>query len=129
IDQVVGRVAELRWTALLCGPACRRVHWRDQLGSDRCRASERCIVEYLEILANRAARGVGGKLCVPALAVGIGANEAAIDGKAFTTDQALGEAALDGRLEQAAQQIAIAEAAVTVLGEGRVIGHCAVQTE
>ena len=35
----------------------------------------------------------------------------------------------DHRLEQAAQQVAVAEAAVPVLGEGRVVGHVAVEPE
>src|SRR5438067_1805302 len=102
IDQVVGRVAELGRTTLLCGPARCRVHWRDHLGSDRCRASERCIVEHFKILANSAAGGVGWKLGLPALTMGISADEAAVDGEAFAPNQALGHASLDRLLEQVA---------------------------
>ena len=66
---------------------------------------------------------------MPTLTVGIGSNEAAIDGKALTADQTLGEATLDRYLEQTAQQIAVAKAAVSIFGEGRVIGHGTVETE
>src|SRR5205085_11713067 len=48
---------------------------------------------------------------------------------AFTADQALIDAPLQDRLEQAPQQIAVAEVAVAVLREGRMIGHFAVETQ
>jgi hypothetical protein len=47
----------------------------------------------------------------------IGADQARIDREAFAADQSLGHAARDGHLEQLAQQIAVAEAPVSVLGE------------
>ena len=63
------------------------------------------------------------------LAVHIGLDQAGIDREALAADQPLGDAARHGRLEQLAQQIAVAEAAVPVLGEGRVVGHIAFQPE
>src|SRR5205814_2202000 len=49
--------------------------------------------------------------------------------KPSRADQALIDAPLQHRLEQAPQQIAVAEAAVAVLREGRMIGHFAVETQ
>src|SRR6266446_5447058 len=46
-----------------------------------------------------------------------------IDGKALAAHQSLGHAAPHGRLEYLAQQIAVAEAAVSVLREGRMVRH------
>jgi hypothetical protein len=53
-----------------------------------------------------------------ALAVGVGGDQAGVDGEALAADQAFGHAAAHDGLEQLAQQIALAEAAVAVLGEG-----------
>src|SRR3546814_7439481 len=64
-----------------------------------------------------------------ALAVRIRLDHAGVDREAFAADQPLGHAALDGRLEQLTQKVAVAEAAVPVLGEGRVIRHRAVEPE
>jgi len=66
---------------------------------------------------------------VPALAIGISADQAAINGKALTANEPLGEAALDGHFEQAAQQIAVAKAPVPVFREGRVVGNSTVQAK
>ena len=59
----------------------------------------------------------------------VGADEARIDREALAADQPFGHAALDRHLEQVAKQVAVAEAAVAVLREGRVIGHRARQIE
>ena len=61
--------------------------------------------------------------------VGVGRDQAGIDRKAFAADQTFVDAASHDRLEQAPQEIALAEAAVPVLREGRVVGHIAVQPE
>lgn len=59
------------------------------------------------------------------LPAGIGPDQVGIDGEAFAADQLLGDAARHRRLEQAAQQVAVAKPAVPVLGEGGVVGHVA----
>ena len=59
----------------------------------------------------------------------IGADQARIDREAFAADQPLGHAARDGHFEQLAQQVAVAEAAMPVLGEGRMIGYRAIKAE
>jgi hypothetical protein len=61
--------------------------------------------------------------------VSIGLDHAGVDREPLATDQPLGDAALYGRLEHLAQQIAIAETAVPVFREGRVVRHRAVETE
>jgi len=112
--------------------ARRRVGRRDALRHDLGCTAERRIVEHREILVDRATGGIGWQAFLAsheALAVGLGADEARIDRKAIPADQPLGHAALHRRLEQLAQQIAVAEAAVPVLGEGRVVGNVAVETQ
>jgi hypothetical protein len=63
------------------------------------------------------------------LAVSIGDDHAGVDGEGFAAHQPLGHAARHHRLEHSAQKIAIAEAAMAVLGEGRVVGHVAVEAQ
>lgn len=63
------------------------------------------------------------------MAVGVGLDHRRVDGKAFAANQTFGDAARDRLLEQAAQKVAVAEAAVPVLGEGRMVRHRAVQAE
>ena len=60
---------------------------------------------------------------------GVGLDQTGVDGKALAADQTLVDAALQHGLEQPAQQVAVAEAAVPVLREGRMIGHLAVEAE
>jgi hypothetical protein len=60
---------------------------------------------------------------------GVRADQAGVDGEALAADQALGHAPPDHALEELAQQIALAEAAVPVLGEGRVVRYVAIQAQ
>jgi hypothetical protein len=64
-----------------------------------------------------------------ALLVGIGSNQTGIDRKGSPVDQPFGHAAPDRGLEQLSQQIAVPEAAMPILGEGRVVRHLAVEAE
>lgn len=50
-------------------------------------------------------------------------DQAGVRGEALAARQPLRDASRDHRLEQVPQQIAVAEAAVSALGEGRVVGH------
>ena len=88
-----------------------------------------------EVLAHRAARTVS---LVPvddlgarhaSRAVGVGLDDAGIDREAFAADQPLAHAATQHALEHVTEGVALAEATVAVLGEGRVIGHRSVQVE
>ena len=54
-------------------------------------------------------------------AAGIGFDQTAIDGKTFAADQSFLNARAHDALEEAAQQVAVAEAPVATFGEGRVI--------
>ena len=87
-------------------------------------SAERGVIEDREIFIDGAARCIWrqtrGALDTGAV-TGIGLDQTGINGEAFTADQALIDAPLQDRLEQAPQQIAVAEAAVPVLGEGRMI--------
>jgi hypothetical protein len=60
---------------------------------------------------------------------GVRPDDAGVDGEALAADQALDHAAPHNALEELAQQIALAEAAVAVLGEGGMVRHVAVQAE
>ena len=63
------------------------------------------------------------------LLVGIGLDQTGINGHALATDQSLLDAACDGRFEQVAQQFAVAETPVPVLGKGRVVRDAVAQIE
>ncbi len=80
--------------------------------------------EYRQIFPNRMVASSGACHSLPgtqALPVGIGLDQAGIDREAIAADQPFGHAALDHRLEHLTQQIAIAEAAMPVLREGRMV--------
>jgi hypothetical protein len=64
-----------------------------------------------------------------ALFVGIGSNQAGIDSEGRPINQPFCHAASDNGLEQLAQQIAIAEAAMPILEERRVVRHLAIEAE
>jgi hypothetical protein len=94
--------------------------------------AERRVVEHGHVLVDRAARRFrrqAPRSVNAALAVGVGLDQAGIDCETVAADQPLGHAAAHDGLEDVAQQVAVAEAAVAVLGEGRVIGHGALQAE
>jgi len=63
------------------------------------------------------------------LPVGFRLDEAGINRKAFAADQPLSNAALQDRLKDAPQEIALAETAMPVLREGGMIGNIAVEPE
>jgi hypothetical protein len=62
-----------------------------------------------------------------ALAVGIGLHNARTDRKAFTTHQAFGHATVHHAFKHVPEHIALAETAVPVLREARVIGNLVLQ--
>jgi hypothetical protein len=72
----------------------------------------------------------GGSLALDVLLpIGISLDQAGINRKAFAADQALFNAALQDRLNDAPQQIALAETSMPVLREGGMIGDIAVEPE
>src|SRR5580704_2807129 len=61
--------------------------------------------------------------------IGIRLDQTGIDRKGFAADQTLSDAALQDRLKDASQEIALAETAMPILGEGGMIGDIAVEPE
>ncbi|PAV72878.1 hypothetical protein WR25_24560 [Diploscapter pachys] len=118
IDEVVGRVGVEGRPAMRAGPARCWIGRCQILGHYRCRGAERGIVENGEILAHRTAASVRCQALAAraaGLAVGIGADQAGVDREPFAAHQPLVHASRDRRLEQPAQQVAVAEAPVLVL--------------
>ena len=84
------------------------------------------------MLANGAGAGFARQLFRTidgALLVDIGTDQAGVDCKAFAAYQAFRHAPGYDHLEQPAQQVAVTEPAMAVFGEGRMVGHVAVQTQ
>jgi hypothetical protein len=52
-----------------------------------------------------------------------------VDRKSFAAERALAQVAWDNGLEKLAQQIALAEAAMTVLGKRRMVGNIAIEPQ
>jgi len=114
------------------GPTGRRIGRRDELGRDLGRRAESSVVEHSQILLNGSACGFRRQpfFALDALLpVGFRLDEAGINRKAFAADQALFNAALQDRLKDAPQEIALAETAMPVLREGGMIGNIAVEPE
>ena len=132
VDQVVRGIGEEGQPLVGAGPPRRRVCRRDKLGRDLRCCAEGGVVQHRKILIDGPAHRLGRQALVArhaALTVGVSPDQTGIHGKAFAADQAFGDAAADHRLEQLAQQIAVAEAAMPVLREGRVVRHVTVEAE
>jgi hypothetical protein len=90
VDEILGRVCEESLPAVRTSPARRGVGGRDELGRDLGRGPESCIVENGQILLDRSARCFGRKPVVALdslLPIGIGPDQACVDGEAFTADK------------------------------------------
>ena len=61
--------------------------------------------------------------------MGVGHDDAGVDREGFAPDDPFLHAARHHRLEQLAQEIALAETAVAVLGKRRMIGDVAVEPQ
>ena len=113
-------------------PLRGRVRLRDELRHRLARYAPSRLIQRVQILPDGTARpGESFPVDVVrsgdgALLIGIGGNQAGIDSKGGSVDQPFCHATLDYSLEKLAQQIAIAEATMPVLGEGRVVRHLAV---
>src|SRR5215475_8262146 len=132
VDQIVGRVAEEGLPAMGAGPTRRRVGGRYELRGDLGCCSERGIIEDSQILIDRSAGSLRWKSPVafdPLLSIGIGFDQARVNGKSFTADQPFLNTAAQDALEHSTEEIALPEAAMPVLGERRVIRHRPIQTE
>jgi len=115
-------------------PLCGRIRRRDELRRDVRGGTKGRVVQRRQIFPNRACCSsviVGRPLVAGdgALLVGIGRDQAGIDGKTLTANQAFRHAALDDALEQMAQDVAIAETAMPIAGECRMIRDPAVESK
>src|SRR5438046_2723521 len=135
VDQVVVGVGKERMPFVSAGPLRGRIRPGDELRYRLAGCAPGSLIQGIEIFPDGSARpgdGLPVDIIRPgsrALLVGIGSNQAGIDRKGSPVDQPFGDAAPDHSLEQLAQQIAIAEAAMPILGEGRVLWHLAVEPE
>src|SRR3954462_8702640 len=96
-----------------------------QAASSRVSRYSRTDRRVLAMASQSTSSDPGGR----ALLIGIGGNQAGIDRKGSPVDQSFGHAAPDHGFEQLAQQIAIAEAAMPILGESRVVWSLAIEAE
>src|SRR6516165_5021668 len=98
------------WPPVRPCPTRRWIGGRHELRRDLGRCSESGIVEDSQILIDRSAGGLRWKPLVafdPPLSIGIGLDQARVDGKSFTPDQPLLEAAAQDALEHATEEIAL----------------------
>jgi hypothetical protein len=133
VDQIIGAVGEVGQPAVRRGPTRRGIGRGQELGLDRRRRAERRLVQRHQVLRHRASPHDFGWQAVgwgdTALAAGVGLDHAGVHREAFAADQAFVHAALHHLLEQPTQQVAVAETAMAVLGEGGVVGHVAFQPQ
>lgn len=120
VDQIVGRVAKEGLPTMGACPARCRISRRDELGRYFGRRAEGRVIEHSQIFFD----GPAGRLCRQPLRtfdallpVGIRSDQAGINRTGLAADQTFSDAALQNRLENAAQKIALAEAAVPILRE------------
>jgi hypothetical protein len=117
------------------GPLRRWVCLGHELWDDLGGRTPRSLIKRFQILAHRAAcrcerRPIGLlRTSNRALLVGVGRNQAGIDSEAVTADQSFFDRQGYNGLEHMTEGIAVAEPAVPVLREGRVIWHVPIQPE
>ena len=115
VDEIVVGVSEECRSLVSAGPLGRRIGWRDELRHNVAGGAPRRIVESRQILLHRAAGPRWIAVLAPiltsdrALLVGIGRNQARIDGKAFTANQTGRNAPLDDPFEHVAKYVSLAE--------------------
>src|SRR5467141_4938857 len=120
---------------LSAGPLCGRIRPGDELRYRLAGCAPGSLIQGIEIFPDGSARlgdGLPVYIIRPgsrALLVGIGSNQAGIDSKGRPINHPFCHAASNHGLEQLAQQIAIAEAAMPILGEGRVVRHLTIEAE
>ena len=132
VDQVVRRVGVERRAAWRRGPASLRIRQRKVL---RLCLLRRLAIQGFQVLAHRtgaerrilpvdrlAARNA-------ALPVRVGRHHARVHRKPLTLHQTSGHAAAHDFIEQPSESTARAEAAVAILGERRMLGHCVFQPQ
>ena len=130
VDQVVGGIGKVGRTAPSPGPLRGRIGMRGELRLDRARSAECGIVERFQVFPDGPRRVYGidaarlpVRLRRGVLPVRVSLDDTGVRGEALAAGQAFCDAPGYHGLEEMAQQVAVAEAAMTVLGEGRMIRH------
>jgi 2-succinyl-5-enolpyruvyl-6-hydroxy-3-cyclohexene-1-carboxylate synthase len=117
------------------GPLGRGIGWRDELRHNVAGGAPLRIVQGRQILLHCAAGPRRIAILAPiltcdrALLIGIGRNQAPINGKAFATNQTGRDARLDDPLEHPTKNISLAEALVAGARKCRMIGDSVLNTE
>src|SRR4029453_8861034 len=116
VDEIVVGISEECRSLVSAGPLRRRIRWRDELWYNVAGGAPRRIVEGRQILLHRTAgpRRIAIlapiQTCDRALLIGIGRNQARINGKALATNQTGRDTRLDDALEHATKNLSLAEA-------------------
>lgn len=131
IDQVVGRIGEEGNAAFGCRPACL---WITQRDPACCRPRACLIIQRCKIFAH----GTGADFRIVPIEVvtrlnavlmtGVGSNQAGIDCEPFTLYQASRHTTADHFVEHPAEDTALPEAAMSILGEGGMVRNCVFQS-
>jgi hypothetical protein len=135
VDQIVIGIGEDGWFFESAGPLGRRIGWRDELRLNLGRRTERRVVQRCEILLHRPAAGLGIDLLLPldagdgTLTVGVGFDQARVNGEAFAADQPGPDAGPDDALEDAPEEIALGEVCMAGAGERRVVRNRVLQAQ
>ncbi len=126
VDQVVGRVGVERRAAWRRGPARLRIGQRDVLRQRLRKRSPSSASRYsrtARVLSAGSFQSTASAAGHSALPAGIGRDDAGVHRKAFALDQTGGHAAAHDFIEQPSEGRAVAEAAMAILGERRMLGY------
>jgi hypothetical protein len=127
IDEIVIGVGEKRRSAHRPRPLGGRIRRRNELRRDLARRTKGRVIEGRQILLHRAACVFGSTLLVPlrsrnrTLLVGIRRDQAGIDREPFAADQPCRDAGLNHVLEDAAENVTVAEPLIARPRERRMI--------
>jgi hypothetical protein len=135
VDQVVVGIGKDRLALLCTSPLGGGIGRGDELRYYWRRLAVSCIVEGFKIFTHSPARRRRVDILVPlrswlrAALVGIGLDQARIDGKALTRDQPRLDAVGDDVFKELTEDVAVAEAFVAGARERRVVGHLVLDAE
>lgn len=128
------RVGEERRVPERAGPLCGRIGRGHELRDHVARSTPRRTVEVREIVGD-GPRGLGIDVVAPVAAwdraarIGIGGDQAGVDGETLGAHEAGRDAEGNDALERAAKRVAVAEALVAGAREGRMIGDAVFERE
>jgi len=122
-DDLIGRVREDRASLLCASEAGRWIDWRLHLRLHRGSFAKRLVIQRLEILI----RGAGDAFWRPPSRLNlvqplcVRLNDRRVNAEGFAANQIFRNAAGQHRLEQMAEEVTIAKAAMAVLRKGGMI--------